>query len=158
METEGNTGQEARLAFGAALREHRTRAGLTQDALASLATRRGAPVTQTMVAKVERGARPTPVEEVLAFARALGVPASALLGEDRGDVEDAQLRTLRAAVAEVERQHERLLTAARGVQRARAALEAVPREVLDRLDPLDRALMDEAFWTPVQVLQRQGEE
>lgn len=64
--------------FGNAVRDARQRKGWTQLALAEQLKRRGTPFTQTMVAKVERGARPTPVEEAALFADVLEVPVGEL--------------------------------------------------------------------------------
>jgi transcriptional regulator with XRE-family HTH domain len=68
-----------RQVFGTAIRDARRRKGWTQELLAEQLRMRGPSFTQTMVAKVERGARPTPVEEAALFADVLGVPIEELV-------------------------------------------------------------------------------
>jgi transcriptional regulator with XRE-family HTH domain len=58
--------------FGARLKEHRRRAGLTQQALA-----RAAHLSVSAVARLEQGGRPAPAT-VTALAGALGVPVRVL--------------------------------------------------------------------------------
>lgn len=63
-------------AFGIALRTRREVLGISQEAFASRAG-----VHRTYVGSVERGERNLPLENIAAFARALGIPASVLIGE-----------------------------------------------------------------------------
>jgi transcriptional regulator with XRE-family HTH domain len=58
--------------FGARLKEHRRRAGLTQQALARVAQ-----LSVSAVARLEQGGRPA-LATVTALAGALGVPVRAL--------------------------------------------------------------------------------
>jgi transcriptional regulator with XRE-family HTH domain len=59
-------------AFGARLKEHRRRAGLTQQALARVAQ-----LSVSAIARLEQGGRPT-LATVAALAGALGVPVRVL--------------------------------------------------------------------------------
>lgn len=52
---------------------------MTQEVLADCLSEAGFPFTQTMIAKLERGARPTPVEEAIAIANLLETPLLSLL-------------------------------------------------------------------------------
>ena len=63
--------------LGTTLREHRTRRGLSQQALA-----RRAGVSRTFLAQIERGESTPTVAVLLRLATALGVAAGTLLGED----------------------------------------------------------------------------
>ncbi|MFP3600116.1 helix-turn-helix domain-containing protein, partial [Chryseobacterium sp. SIMBA_029] len=63
-----------RIRFGAAVRATRGSRGLTQEALAGRVSDFGINMTQTMIAKLERGDRPTPISEAAVIARILDVP------------------------------------------------------------------------------------
>lgn len=91
-----------RKAFGQAVGAHRRRAGMTQEDLAAAVLPVGS-MGQSTIAKIERGARPTPAEEVAALAQALDVSPAVLLGMESGPVElspeaRAAVRLIRAAL------------------------------------------------------------
>lgn len=67
------TGSDVRKAFGAAVRQHRHRLGLSQEALAERAA-----LHRTYVTDVERGARNLSLESISKLARALQVTIGAL--------------------------------------------------------------------------------
>lgn len=69
----------AEKAFGLNVRSLRLSAGMTQSDLAARITSMGVSMRQTMVAKIERGARPTPVGEVAILSSIFGVPPAVLL-------------------------------------------------------------------------------
>jgi transcriptional regulator with XRE-family HTH domain len=69
----------AEQAFGRRVRALRVSAGMTQADLAEKMTHLGVNMRQGMIAKLERGARPTPVGEVTVLANVLDVSPSALL-------------------------------------------------------------------------------
>ncbi|HUJ09944.1 MAG TPA: helix-turn-helix transcriptional regulator [Verrucomicrobiae bacterium] len=61
-------------AFGLALRQERERLGVSQDVLADLAG-----LHRTYIGSVERGERNLSLKNIVAIARALGIPASELV-------------------------------------------------------------------------------
>lgn len=69
----------AEQAFGRRVRALRAAAGITQADLADKMTHLGVSMRQGMIAKLERGARPTSVGEIAVLANVLGVPPSSLL-------------------------------------------------------------------------------
>lgn len=79
VKNDGTIGDSAKRQFGSAVRSQRQSMGLTQDALAIRMTELGCPMTQTTVAKIERGDRPTPVSEAAVFAYIFGVSIGSLL-------------------------------------------------------------------------------
>ena len=91
-----------RKAFGQAVAAHRRQAGMTQEDLAAAVEPIGS-MAQSTIAKIERGARPTPAEEVAALARALDLSPAVLLGMESGPAElspdaRAAVRLIRAAL------------------------------------------------------------
>jgi transcriptional regulator with XRE-family HTH domain len=72
----------AKRRFGVAVRSYRLARSLTQEALAARATELGSPMTQTTIAKIERGDRPTPVGEAAVFAQIFGVTLQDLVPPD----------------------------------------------------------------------------
>ena len=64
----------ARKRLGANVREHRRRRGLTQDGLA-----RASRLHRTEISLLERGGREARLSTIVRIARALDVPAAALL-------------------------------------------------------------------------------
>lgn len=64
---------------GVLIRKQREAAGLSQSALAERLTRMGFSARQTMIAKIESGARPLRLSEFVGIAEALGVPWQTLL-------------------------------------------------------------------------------
>lgn len=121
METCANEGAPPgmRQIFGNAVRDARQRKGWTQLALAEQLKRRGTSFTQTMVAKVERGARPTPVEEAALFADVLEVPIGELFVSGGPT---AATNDLRAALHETRVWASRLEATAEEYNEAREAL------------------------------------
>lgn len=81
-------GELAEQAFGRNVRTMRVASGMTQADLAEKMTLAGANMRQGMIAKMERGARPTSVAEVATLAAILGVPPSALLATDESVPKD----------------------------------------------------------------------
>lgn len=67
-----------RLVFGDRVRALRIRAGLSQEALAEASG-----LHRTYVSSLERGQRNVGLDNILALAEALGVPASQLFEEDQ---------------------------------------------------------------------------
>lgn len=65
--------------FGELVKRHRRERGWTQAELAAQMEARGLPMHQTTVAKIERGARPTSLEDLVVLSDALGVPIRGLL-------------------------------------------------------------------------------
>lgn len=66
--------------FGERVRFYRTERGTTQAALAAVVGR-----SHSMMSAIENGTRKVHVDELVAFADALNVPASALLGAPEAD-------------------------------------------------------------------------
>ncbi len=75
------------LAIGATIRRERLARGLSQEGLADAAG-----VDRSYMSGIERGVRNITVLKLHAVARALGIPAAALLVEQAGEV-----RSLRSA-------------------------------------------------------------
>jgi DNA-binding XRE family transcriptional regulator len=63
--------------LGERVREQRRTRGLTQEALAEALD-----LSVAYVSLIERGGRNPPYTTVIAIARALGIPASSIVGED----------------------------------------------------------------------------
>ncbi|WP_458116992.1 helix-turn-helix transcriptional regulator [Arthrobacter sp. D2-10] len=76
-------GDIAKASFGEALRKFRLASGLTQEELARRLSDRGFSATQTMVAKIERGDRPTSIAEAAVIAAYFGTPVQSFLPLDR---------------------------------------------------------------------------
>ncbi|UVJ40251.1 helix-turn-helix transcriptional regulator [Arthrobacter sp. CJ23] len=68
--------------FGSNVRELRQELGLTQQGLSDELRRLKVHLTQTMIAKLERGDRPTTVEEATVLALVLEVPIQTLFQRD----------------------------------------------------------------------------
>jgi transcriptional regulator with XRE-family HTH domain len=88
------TTHEVRETFGSNVRQLRAGLALTQTELSVLLRHHGVNLSQTMIAKLERGDRPTTVEEVAALARCLDVTVDALFERDE---ESRQLQEASAA-------------------------------------------------------------
>lgn len=88
------------LRTGVAIKDLRTRLGLTQADLAERLTDAGYPTQRATVAKMENGARPTSVEEVAAVAAVLDVPITYVLpGTLDENAVDGEKRSLAARLA-----------------------------------------------------------
>lgn len=70
---------EQEQALGAKIRELRIERGMSQSDLADAMGKRGFPMHQTTVAKLETGKRPLRLTEAMAAASTFGLPAAALL-------------------------------------------------------------------------------
>jgi len=110
-------GEVAERAFGARVRELRMALGVTQAELASRMTDMGYGMSQTMVAKMERGVRPTSVGELAVLGDILGVSLADLLAGESLPPEIARINEARlrvyskaAAVQEHRRELERAST------------------------------------------------
>lgn len=84
----------ARRTFGESVRKYRLANDWTQDALAKAITANGVNATQTMVAKIERGDRPTSISEAAVIAATFGIPVQSLLPLDRESATQSRLGTL----------------------------------------------------------------
>ena len=135
MEQEGSRRRgaprsEAEVIFGTRVRRFRELTNMTQAQLADEMRRRGAPLDPTMVAKVERGTRPTNVAEVLAFRDAMRLDSvSRLFGEDDLSEREALLLRSRHAWARLRAHRDDL-------RRELAAVEAEAEELRKRDEAL----------------------
>ncbi len=141
-------GADVRREFGQAVRTARERRGITQEQLAHEVESLG--LSRFTIAKIEAGSRPTPVEDVLAIARALQVPPSALLGEDT----DAETLDAAQAVHEAMRLQDKLVRAAWEVERAAEHVRALPPAVTARLAKREAGLLGPAGWGAAEVVAR----
>ena len=91
---EKNLADLARRTFGESVRKFRLANQWTQDGLARSLTANGINATQTMVAKIERGDRPTSISEAAVLAATFGVPVQALLPLDRESAAASHLGSL----------------------------------------------------------------
>lgn len=87
-------GELAKTAFGSAVRSFRIASDWTQEDLARMLTAKGVKATQTMVAKIERGDRPTPVSEAAVIAGIFGIPIQSLFPLDRSSATASHLGTM----------------------------------------------------------------
>jgi transcriptional regulator with XRE-family HTH domain len=113
----------ARRTFGESVKKYRLANEWTQDTLARTITANGVKATQTMIAKIERGERPTSIGEAAVIAASFGVPVQALLPLDKESANAThlgalltnfhtrldRLQDLRLEVSEYEEDLERLL-------------------------------------------------
>lgn len=131
METTGSSeaiGDRARKQFGEAVREQRTKRGMTQDALGKRLTSLGVSASQTTVAKIERGDRPTPIDEAAVLAHIFEVPLSALVPTDSVSRNLAMLADIDADVKEAMDRYTSLWSEyTEGIQRRRMAAEHLRR-------------------------------
>lgn len=91
-------GEISERAFGVRVRELRSALGMTQAELAGRMTSLGYGMSQTMVAKLERGARPTSIGELAVLGSIFGVPPADLLSGDTLPPDVARLSELRLRV------------------------------------------------------------
>jgi transcriptional regulator with XRE-family HTH domain len=84
----------ARRTFGESVRKYRQANEWTQDTLARNVTANGINATQTMIAKIERGDRPTSISEAAVIAATFNVPVQALLPLDRESATQSHLGAL----------------------------------------------------------------
>lgn len=91
---ETNVADLARRTFGESVRKYRQANGWTQDTLARNVSANGVNATQTMIAKIERGDRPTSIGEAAVIAATFGVPVQALLPLDRESAAQTHLGVL----------------------------------------------------------------
>ncbi|MFJ4026392.1 helix-turn-helix domain-containing protein [Paenarthrobacter sp. NPDC089989] len=110
-------GEATERAFGARVRELRTALGMTQADLAARMTTLGYGMSQTMIAKLERGARPTSVGELAVLGDILAVPLPSLLAGETLPPEIARINELRirvynkaSAIVELKREMEKVAT------------------------------------------------
>lgn len=92
--TERNIGDLARQTFGESVKKYRYANGWTQEHLARAMTANGVNATQTMVAKIERGDRPTSISEAAVIAATFSIPVQALLPLDRESATASHLGSL----------------------------------------------------------------
>ncbi len=102
---------------GELVRHHRIAHGLSQQELAAAMTSLGLSWHQTTVAKTEAAERPIRVNELVALARVLDVPASTLVEESRGHAGGRQL-------VELLRAKNRLSETQKAAERTAEAYEA----------------------------------
>lgn len=116
--------------FAERLRAERTRAGMSQTALAKRLTDTvGYDVDGSSVTRMEKGTRRVRLVEAVVIAGVLGVPLAALLEEvdtlqDRIDEERRELILARDAVAGYEEQLQRARDSVVAIERSLAELEA----------------------------------
>lgn len=91
----------ARYKFGVAIRVQRTARGLTQEVLAKKMSEYGIPTTQTTIAKIERGDRPTPISEAAVIAHIFDLPLAGLLPTDPVSEQIAKFYSLHASMLEL---------------------------------------------------------
>lgn len=84
----------AKRTFGESVRKYRQANEWTQDALARNVTANGINATQTMIAKIERGDRPTSIAEAAVIAATFNIPVQALLPLDRQSATQSHLGAL----------------------------------------------------------------
>ena len=84
----------ARRTFGESVKKYRLANDWTQDALARAITANGVNATQTMIAKIERGDRPTSISEAAVIAATFGTPVQSLLPLDRESATASHLGAL----------------------------------------------------------------
>lgn len=103
--------------FGGRVRTVRRRLGMTQGDLATALQDVGVLMSQSTIAKLENGIRPTPIDEAAAIAQALGVPIQQLLEGDVVPVDEmqqslaqleAQLEAARAELLALQLQEQQL--------------------------------------------------
>ncbi|WP_426226260.1 helix-turn-helix transcriptional regulator [Pseudarthrobacter sp. DSP2-3-2b1] len=94
METFENVADLARRTFGESVRKYRLANEWTQEGLAKAVTANGVNATQTMIAKIERGDRPTSISEAAVIAATFGCPVQALLPLDRESATQSHLGAL----------------------------------------------------------------
>lgn len=104
-------GQNSERAFGLRVRELRLALGMTQAELADRMSNLGYGMSQTMIAKLERGARPTSVAELAVLGNILSVrPADLLSGQtfplEVARLSERRLRVYRKASAVAELDHQ----------------------------------------------------
>lgn len=73
----------AKTSFGNAVKAFRLANNWTQDDLARNLTAKGVRASQTIVAKIERGDRPTPITEAAVLAALFGIPIQSLFPMDK---------------------------------------------------------------------------
>lgn len=125
----------------------RLRGDRTQSELATAMRGQGHKWSQATVWKVETGERPLRLVEALALANVLGLDLATLTG-----AEDEQLRALRAAITETERQQNRLRAAAHDVEQAQRVVQAFPDDVVARLGWPSSWAHESALLSPVEML------
>ncbi|MCQ1999533.1 helix-turn-helix transcriptional regulator [Arthrobacter zhaoxinii] len=91
---ENNLADLARRTFGESVRKFRVANQWTQEGLAKSLTANGINATQTMVAKIERGDRPTSISEAAVIAATFGIPVQSLLPLDRESATASHLGSL----------------------------------------------------------------
>lgn len=91
---ETNVADLARRTFGESVRKYRLANEWTQDTLARNVTANGINATQTMIAKIERGDRPTSISEAAVIAATFNIPVQALLPLDRESATQSHLGAL----------------------------------------------------------------
>ncbi|WP_189016057.1 helix-turn-helix domain-containing protein [Paenarthrobacter histidinolovorans] len=140
-------GEAAERAFGTRVRELRTALGMTQAELASRMTDLGYGMSQTMVAKLERGVRPTSVGELAVLGEILDVPLADLLAGESlppeiARIHEARLRVYNKAAAVQEHRRE-LERAATSLEVQRVGLEGSVRVYNEALAEARNAHGDE---------------
>lgn len=98
----GDLSRRAEESFGHRVRALRAAAGMTQAELADKVSHAGMNMTQGMIAKLERGARPTSVGELAVLGQVFGVPPAQLLEADKLSPDIAKLTELRLRLTAAE--------------------------------------------------------
>lgn len=125
-------------AFGERVLELRNAAGFTQEQLAALLSRTGRSYTQSTIAKIEKGTRPTSVGELYLLASALDTTVSKLLEPAGWHQIDLALK---ATEREIEWLNQQVAVKESEIARARASLEksmARRGELLSELEAMRR--------------------
>lgn len=117
----------AKMSFGNAVKTFRLANNWTQDDLARNLTAKGVRASQTIVAKIERGDRPTPITEAAVLAAVFGIPIQSLFPMDKSSASGSFLGGL---LTELNHKLSLLDSSRDAVRRA----EELVREVLDAWD------------------------
>lgn len=131
--------------FGRKVRELRIAAGLTQQQLAERLSRAGRSYHQTTVAKLEKGTRPTTLDELAPLASALGVSQADFFGEPSPE----ELAARHAREAE-----QRLLQLRSTIELLQTRFTQLRGEFTRELDVYTRRTSALARLDPVQGLDR----
>ncbi len=84
---------------GGAIRERRTRSGMSQAGLASALRERGLTLHSTAICRIENGSRDLRLTETAVIADALGTNVAGLLGEMSVSASEAYAEGYRAAIS-----------------------------------------------------------
>ncbi|MEQ4520447.1 helix-turn-helix transcriptional regulator [Pseudarthrobacter sp. B907] len=146
----GDLSRRAEQDFGQRVRSLRAAAGMTQAELADKVSHAGMNMTQGMIAKLERGARPTSVGELAVLGQVFGVSSAQLLEAGQMSPESARLAELRlrltaaeAGVIELAARWEQANTA---LEVGREKLRGAMRAFQDGIEGIIRSGEGEPDW------------